>query len=124
MVKEISILYDSNGNPVFRILENNKIVDFEGRRIGFIKGDDVYDYNGSHRGFYEAGILRDHWGNTVAFGDRVSSGSHPLFPLRKCPKFSRVVDLEPLLPLAELPPWKPLKTMKWSDLDPMQLFNL
>ena len=48
-----TIIYDLHGVPTFRILRNGRIVDFNGKSIGFIKAIHVFDYNGNHRSFFE-----------------------------------------------------------------------
>lgn len=118
------IIYDSNGVPTFRILQNGRIVDFSGRSIGFIKTIHVYDYNGTHRGFFKGGILRDHSGSTVGFANNVTSSAHPLLPIKQLAPLGYLPEIEPLRPVTELPPLRPINRMDWSSLNLLDLFEL
>jgi hypothetical protein len=118
-------IFDSRGQPVLRILANGRIVDFNGISIGFIRDINVYDYNGDHRGFFEGGILRDHSGCTVGFGDKVTSAVYPvLLPPKRPSPLLTDPELEPLRPLPQLPPIQPLSKPIWSNLEPLELFML
>ncbi|OGN03286.1 MAG: hypothetical protein A2655_00450 [Candidatus Yanofskybacteria bacterium RIFCSPHIGHO2_01_FULL_43_42] len=117
------IIYDIDGDPVLRLLNNGRFVTFDGESIGFLVGDNVYDYNGYHRGWFVGGTLRDHFGDCVGFGINVGNIAHPLFPLRKLPPLPSLVELEPLRPFTSLPPLKPLFSMSWSESNPISLFK-
>lgn len=118
------IIYDSNGVPTFRILQNGRIVDFSGRSISFIKTIHVYDYNGTHRGFFEGGILRDHLALTVGFTNYVTSSVHPSLPIKKLAPLSSLPEIEPLRPFTELPFLRPINRIDWSSLTLLELFEL
>lgn len=119
---ESDVIYNKNGKPLLRLLENGRFVSFNGRSVGFLEGENAYDYNGSHRGWYSSGILRDHNGLCVGFGEEVTDSIHPLLPLKHLKPLASLEDLEPLRPLTSLPPLKPLPAMKWSKYDPISLF--
>jgi hypothetical protein len=119
-----TVIYDSNGVSTLRILTKGRIVDFNGRSIGFLKNTRVYDYNGTHRGFFEGGILRDHSGATVGFTDNVTSLNHPILPLKQIKPLKGLTEIEPLRPFTEMPPLKPLRRLDWSGLTPLELFGL
>jgi hypothetical protein len=119
----IDTIYDRYGNPRLQVFDNGRLVLFNGQSAGFLYKEHVYDYNGSHRGWYEQGILRDYAGACVGFGEVVKS-IHPLLPLKKLKPLPGLTHLEPLRPLRALPPLKPLRRMAWSRLNPIELLGL
>jgi len=118
------IIYDSDGISTFLILQNGRIVDFNGINIGFKKSIHVYDYNGNHRGFLKGGILRDHKGFTVGFTDNITTPEHPILPIKQLSPSKPLPERGPLYPFTEFPPLKPLYQYEWSDLTPIELFAL
>jgi hypothetical protein len=116
-------IYDANGSAKLIILSNGRLVDFSGNSIGFIKSKHVYDYNGTHRGFFEGGILRDHFGCCVGFTGNATDSPHPFFPLKYLSPLPCLPSLEPLRPLTELPPLPSIKNMSWSSYNPLSLFR-
>lgn len=115
-------IYNRFGEPRLRLFENGRLVDFSGRNIGFTDKDNAYNYNGQHVGWYENGILRDHDGFCVGFGEIATDTIHPLLPLKQLKYLPSLPELEPLRPLKSLAPLKPLKNFSWSELDPVSLF--
>ena len=86
-MRQIDTIYDRAGNPVLRVFANGRLLAFDGTSVGFVFDGNVYDYNGSHRGWYEAGILRDHVGLCAGFGENVGNAPHPLLPLKRLKPF-------------------------------------
>lgn len=123
-MKEVDIIYDKNGKPLLRLLENGRIVNFNGESLGFIDHEDVYDYNGTHRGWYIDGIFRDHNGDSIGFGEEVTDPRHPPLPFKQMKPFSGFVEFEPFRPFQEFPPFKPFFTMSWSNYDPISIFMI
>lgn len=116
-------IYNHRGIPVLQILDDGRLVSFSGKSVGFISGDNVYDYNGIHRGWFREGLLRDHQGRVSGFTDN-ASGLSPLLPLTSLPPLPALTELEPLRPLESLPPLPPLDSMSWSPIDPIQMFRI
>jgi hypothetical protein len=119
----VDTIYDGNGTPCLQLFQNGRLVLFSGQSAGFLYKEHVYDYNGSHRGWYERGILRDHTGACVGFGE-APAGIHPLLPLKRLRPLAGLTQLEPLRPLRSVPPLKPLAQIAWSNLDPLDLLGL
>ena len=76
--EEIDVLWDENGTARYRILRDNRIVDFDGHNIAWLdeKGN-IIDYKGHHKAFYENGILRDKDGAVLGLG-KDPVGPHPV----------------------------------------------
>jgi len=121
-VKEIDTIYNRYGKPILRLLENGRFVTFEGLSVGFLDGDNLYNYNGDHVGWYENGIMRDDKGFCVGFGETVTDNMHPFFPFKQFKPFPGFVEFEPFRPFKSLPPFKPLKSFGWSGYDQTELF--
>ncbi len=119
---EIDIIYNRYGEPRLRLFVSGRLIDFVGRNIGFLDQDNLYNYNGQHVGWCEGGIIRDHDGLCVGFGEIVTDVAHPLLPLKQLRPLPGLPQPEPLRPLKSLPPLKPLKSFNWSELDPVSLF--
>src|SRR5207245_3744643 len=78
---KIDVLWDENGNARYRILKSGRMVDFEGKSLGFIDEEgNIFDYkDGRQLAFYENGILRDVDGAVVALGQE-PAGAKPVLP--------------------------------------------
>ncbi len=76
--EEVDILWDENGTARYRILKDNRVVDFDGHNVAWLdeKGN-IIDYKGHHKAFYENGILRDKDGAVLALG-KDPVGPHPV----------------------------------------------
>ena len=51
MNKEIDVVYNRYGEPILRILDNNRIIGFDGKSVGFSDRENLYNYSGRHVGF-------------------------------------------------------------------------
>jgi hypothetical protein len=76
--EEIDVIWDENGTARYRILKDNRIVDFDGHNIAWLdEQGNIIDYEGRHRGFYENGVMRDPEGMVVGLGQD-PAGPHPV----------------------------------------------
>lgn len=116
-------VFDKKGNPFLVLHQNGRLVSFDGKSIGFVDGDSVFDYNGRHRGWMEKGILRDHDGFCVGFLQGANDIS-PILPIPKIPPIPAIPEIEPIRPIKEIKPIKPIKQLDWSIFDPLSLFKL
>jgi hypothetical protein len=123
-MREIDVIYNKSGTPELRLLENGRLVDFDGNSIGFLDGEHIYDYNGVHRGWYIEGIFRDHNGDCVGFGEKIGNTPHPFLPFKEFKPFPAFVEFEPFRPFKELPPIKAIFSFSWSEHDPISIFNI
>jgi len=109
------VIYDSRGVPVYRVLPQGRIVDFDGRSVAWIDaGGNIYDYHGAHRGWYERGAWVGHDGGVIGFADRVD-GPCPVLPPRVggLPRARRPVR-EPRRPSVYFPPPRPPRRAAWA----------
>ena len=123
-MEEVDVIYNRKGEPQLRLLDNERIVNFQGKSMGFLSGDDIYDYSGNHRGWYIEGILRDHYGKCVGFGEETGDTPHPFIPFKSFKPFPGFVEFEPFRPFKEFSPYKPLFTMDWSKEGPLSIFKI
>lgn len=78
--EELDVIWDENGAARYRILKDNRVVDFDGHNLAWVDEDGaVIDYEGRHRAFYENGIMRDPEGSVVGLG-KDPVGPHPVLP--------------------------------------------
>jgi hypothetical protein len=119
---EIDTIYDRYGKPQLRLLGNGRLVDFNGKSIGFLQDNNLYNYDGKHVGWYEGGIMRDHQGYYVGFGERVTDYIHLLLPLKQLKPLATIPEIEPSRPILEIPPLHPLNFLRWSEINPIDLF--
>jgi hypothetical protein len=123
MNQEIDVIYNRYGEPVLRLLDNGRFVDYDGNSIGFIDDDNnLYNYNGEHVGRFEGGIMRDHNGACVGFGEESTDTPKPFLPFKQFKPFPAFVEFEPFRPFKEFAPFKPFKQFGWSDIEPRDLF--
>ncbi len=118
-----TIIYDKEGSPCLIIKKNGRLVDFYGKSVGFLHGDSAFDYNGNHRGWFETGILRDHFGNCVGFMEG-ATGIRPILPIRRIAPIPAISEIEPIRPVRAIKPIKAIKTLSWSPFDPISLFRI
>lgn len=121
-MNEVTTIYDRFGYPELRLLENGRLVTFQGHSAGFLKGDGVYNYNGKHVGWYENGILRDHFGNVVGFDENPTDYPSPILPIQFIKPIPAIEEVEQIRPVTQIPPIKPIKTFQWSVFTPINLF--
>ena len=122
MADEIDIIHDSHGQPRLMVLTDGRIVNFRGSSVGFLDFTNVYNYKGNHCGWYEGGILRDHDGNCVGFGELISDAVHPPFPAKKVRPIPSLVEVELPRPGIKINPPAPQKSANWSTYTLIALF--
>ncbi len=120
---ENQVLYNRYGQPELLIIEGDRLVDFHGQSAGFISGTSVYNYSGRHVGWFESGILRDHYGNVVGFTQNATDSPGPILPIPNIPPIPSIPSIEPIRPIESIPPIEPIKTFNWSDDTPITLIN-
>jgi hypothetical protein len=122
MDTEVDVIYNRYGEPVLRLLANSRIVGFDGKSYGFFDGVHLYNYKGQHVGWYEDGVMRDHDGACVGFGEAPSDFPRPFLPFKQYKPFPAFVEFEPFRPFKTFAPFKPIKKFGWSEIEPMGLF--
>lgn len=116
-------LYNSNGKPVVYITTNDDytIYLWNGKPLAYLyensKTIHVYNFKGTHLGWFEDGIVMDHKGNVVGF----TKGA--LKVPTQFESFKGFKQFKPFKGFRELPPLKPLFSGKWSST-PLEIFLL
>ena len=143
MAEVLDIVYDQNGEASLCLLANGRLVDFDGRDIGFLDSGNVYNYQPRHCGRYEGGILIDHSGKCVGFGKEVTEQAdsanwlfdtpgvrYPELPPRISKPFRGQLRIEPprppdedILRITTRSSSLPRKLPLWSDYTPISLFR-
>lgn len=123
MSNESDVIYNRFGKPIFRLLNNGRIITFPGVSKGFLKGDSLYNYNGKHVGWFVQGLVRDHQGHVVGFGEKVTDSTHPYLPYKQYKPYAGYVQYEPYRPYLPYEPYRPYKSYSWSNIDLESIFD-
>ena len=120
---EQDIIFDRYGAAALRFLKNDRIVTWQGEHIGFLFNNLLlYNYSGTHVGWYEGGIIRDLNGATTGFGVNPTDTPRPYLPYRQYLPYRGYIQYAPYLPYRGHPRHKPYKQYGWSQLSPVELF--
>lgn len=119
---EIDVFYNRYGAPMLRLLSNGRVVSFPGKSIGFLIGDNFFNYSGKFVGWLGNGIIRDRVGNCVGFGENANDAPAPFLPFKQFKPFPGFIEFESFRPSTEFVPFRPFKTYAWSNKDPISLF--
>jgi 4-fold beta flower protein len=122
MNQSIDVIYNRYGEPTLRLLGNGRFVDFDGESIGFLDGQNLYNYDGNHVGWFEKGIMRDHEGACVGFGEYPTDTPVPFLPFKQFIPFASFVESAPFRPFKEFVPFRSFKQFAWSEIEPRDLF--
>ena len=117
------IIFDRKGTPSLKIASNSYLIScIHNIYAGFIEKDRVHDFNGTQRGWFHDGVLRDLNGKCVGFMETANGKCHPVFPSTRA--LQNVV--EPLNPplkpgFQEQSFNQPPFQEEWADKDPTTL---
>lgn len=103
----------------------------QGRTVGWLNGDVIYDrnnryrafvsdgnvftYQGRHLGIIDQGFFRDKRGYCVAFMDGATGG--PIPPIPEIAPIPPIPPIPPIAPIPPVPPIAPVGSLNWSQLD-------
>lgn len=104
-------------------LKVGRLLTLEGTSAGFIVGRAVYDYNGSQRGVFVNGVIRDHAGGVVGHIDR-APGLTIIPAIPSIPPIPPIPEIEPLRPIPEIARIPAIPQLAWSHLSLEELFDL
>ncbi|MBI2602843.1 MAG: hypothetical protein HYW48_07295 [Deltaproteobacteria bacterium] len=124
MAKIKDTIYNFKGQPSLYRTETGEFVDTRGRYVGFLDGKAVYDFNGTQRGWFEAGVLRDPLSNCVGFIEGATSSALPLLPDVTQRGLPRVQRQPPKRPACESELKKARPEDELSQFDPISLFQV
>lgn len=121
--REVRWLFDRLGKASLRLVDDKYFISFQGRHVGFVNSSRIYNYNGSHVGWFECGILRDLFGKCVAFENKVSDVRHPAFPICRNVFTRLTVRTKPISPVRHISFAKPVNQSTWSVFSPKRIFG-
>ncbi len=112
---EIDVLWNENGEARYRILKSGRLVDFDGRSLGWLDEEgNIFDYKtGRQLAFYENGIMRDAEGAVVGLGQE-PVGPKPVLPSRGLIPEATDPEAEPKRPKPKKAAKKPAPGLLWS----------
>lgn len=123
MEEEVDVIYNRYGKPILRLLSDGRFVTFLGINLGFLDGDNIYNYKGKHVGWFSEGLIRDHHGHVVGFGEHVTDLTRPFLPFMQYKPYAGYVHYEPYRPYLQYPPYRPYKSYSWSNIPLEEIFN-
>lgn len=104
--------YDENGDAQLYTDDGVHLFTWDGEPVAYFEGDNLYDYDGTHRGWFRNGWICDQNGDCMLFEPDARGG--PIKPLRSLDGLKSLKSLQPLKGLRELAPLKPLPSSNWS----------
>ena len=117
-------IFDSTGSASLFWTNTGEFIDLRGNCLGFLDGKAVFDFNGTQRGWFEAGILRDPQSHCVGFVENATSIVVPPLPSVKKVYPPKIKTAPPLRPAEETGLKKPRPDSEWSEFDPVSLFQV
>ncbi len=114
--EEIDVIWDENGTARYRILKDNRIVDFDGHSLAWMdESGFIYSYDGHYKAFYENGILRDPNGAVIGLGQD-PAGPKPVLPNKGLIPEATKPEKAPAKPKKQKDtPKKPEPSLLWSQ---------
>lgn len=106
--------FDHRGVPVAYTDDGEHIYTLRGKPVAYLHGDSVYGYSGTHLGWFENGLIRDHDGQVVLFTPGSSDG--PVKPIRSMVSLKGIKGIRPIKGVRQTKPLKPIKSPNWSLL--------
>jgi hypothetical protein len=103
-------------------MKQAEIFNLNGRNIGFINNNAVYDINASYKGTFTNGFFRDRYGCAVTFIHAASNG--PLSPLPQLPPIPPIPNIPNIHPIPSIPPIPNVPSLSWSNIDWNDFLNI
>lgn len=103
-------LFDSVGAPRAYIATDDELTIYlwDGQPVAYLDGTDIYGFNGTHLGWFEHGIVRDHDGRAVGFVEGAVSQVTQIEPIKS------IRQIKPIKAIEEIAPIAPLFVSVWS----------
>ena len=112
-------LFDSKGEPKAYIAEDLTIYSWDGDPMAYLVPSsgktDIYNFDGTHLGWFENGIIRDHDGNGVAFVKGAVNMVTSIEPIKS------IKSIKAIKGIREIAPIKPIFGTQWSAI-PLLIF--
>lgn len=115
--------YDRFGSPEILFIENTQLfINKNGKNLGFVKNNVVYNYKGIHRGWLENGIIRDLNGFCLGFSRGYTDSPSPITPIPQIPPIKPIPQIPTTKPIPQIPRLKPIKKFSWSQIPLSNVF--
>ena len=119
-----NIIFDQTGTPSLSLVKGKYLFSL-GDLVyaGYVEKNKAHDFNGSQRGWFDEGILRDLTGKCVGFVEGAAVNSSQLkFPPTKPVKKIKKLPTPPLMPVSQEKPFhRPAFKTAWSNKKPIDL---
>lgn len=118
-----TVIFDKKGKPSLVIVQHDYLASCRHNiYAGYIEESGVYDFNGTQRGWFDDGVLRDLSGKCVGFVESANGQCHPDFPSIKAPKDLAEIPPPPLKPVSQQRSFsRPDFKKEWADKNPTTL---
>jgi hypothetical protein len=110
----ITPLYGKKGQVVAFLADGQRIISLRGKSLAWISGENVYNYNGDHLGWWVDGNLIGPEGGLMAWQTHTAYLGVTL-PYPAVPPTPPTPSPEPPRPVPSMPPFKPHDKLGWSD---------
>jgi hypothetical protein len=120
---ERQTFYDQFGMAVVYTKDGQRLYQFDGRAVGFVRAGSIYSYTGRHLGWLRDGWIRDHNGDVVYFTTGERRGG-PVPPAPSVPPVPNVPEVPPVPSVPEVAPVPPVFSLGWSRLAGTAFFDV
>lgn len=114
--------YDRYGNACCYTDKTNHIYALDGKPLGYILDNSVWNYGGRYLGQFKNSWIIDREGYYLFFSDESKGG--PIKPIRKLTPLNSIQELRPIKSIREIPPIPPITSLYWSETDINSFFLL
>ncbi len=117
------VIFDQQGTPSLRIVRKDYLASCKHNiYAGYIDSNRVHDFNGTQRGWFDNGVLRDLNGKCVGFIKSANGKCHPILPAIKSFKSFVKLPMPPLKPVSQKNSFsRPNFKKEWADKNPTTL---
>lgn len=115
------VFYDESGQPTVYTEDGTHVYLFNGEPVAYLDEDSVYEYSGTHLGWFIEEWIRDNDGSCVLFTQYATGG--PIKPTRGVRPLKGMRQLKPFKQLKAPKPIRPIKSLVWSTLTSEEFFR-
>ncbi|SRR5260221_6685803 len=111
-IRGAAIAYTDDGEGVFL---------FSGEPAAYHDGDSIYSYVGTHLGWFENGLIRDHDGHVVFFTEGAAGG--PIKPIKQIKPIKSIKQIKPIRGIKQIKPIRAIDSLSWSPVSGVAFFR-
>ena len=117
------VIFDQKGKASLVIISDKLLFSYvDSIYAGYIDNERVHDFNGSQRGWFSDGILRNLNGECVGFTHNTNGRAHPRLPvIEEETKQLDKLPTPPLMPVSQASFTRPAFKKVWADKNPTTL---